>query len=420
MNRYIALNRQALSGIRYHWFFGLSFCELGMGEMHQEVERLKVDGPRLKAIVSQMNMMWSTMWLICAFFWLFNINQYRKNYCILQCYIALVCYEEGIKHMETQQGVNASSEQVFILTMLGLGSVLAIRELGLVSAADAQLTWLREQIEARYRALSTLHFFDDATTADGQETDRLLGGSTQLPSYSSTAMVITSTLSHGLNKVSVDVSCTFKVTNFMLPWLETLGFASPMIVGTDLTFGQVRTYYLKRLLQVHPDKGGLVAEFHAVQKAYADLNKELRCLYFNDEALMSAVSSSQEEDVAEDNMSSIDRVAARLEALQRAMDHYAKCVDEFSQGVNAFGAKIAATRIQAKDQHKHYNGILNGIKGQLDEIEAARVRQAAMDLTDKAVYKGQNVHGFYHTSVHQANQADGAPSSSLNSGCNVS
>ena len=152
---------------------------------------------------------------------------------------------------------------------------------------------------------------------------------------------------------------------------------------------------------------------------------ELRRIYSKDDALMSAVSSSYEDD-AEDNMSSVDRVAARLDALQRAMDQYAKGVDDYckrvtelSQGVKKFGDNIAATSIHVENQSQHFNETIDGIKRRLDEIEAQRARQVAVDSVNTAIPQGQNVYGFHYPSAHQTNQADEEPLSSLNLGCDM-
>lgn len=119
MNQYLALNEKALKRLSYHAIWGLQADVIGRKSLYQLAYDLH-QNPREMAKLIQTQTYISQYpgilgIFIRSFSWIFNWNQYRVNYHILQAYGSWIIYQEGINMLSKNQKRRSESDNGFLI-----------------------------------------------------------------------------------------------------------------------------------------------------------------------------------------------------------------------------------------------------------------------------------------------------------------
>uniref|UniRef100_UPI00105599A3 hypothetical protein n=1 Tax=Legionella yabuuchiae TaxID=376727 RepID=UPI00105599A3 len=121
---YLALNQQQLSRFSHHWFWGLRAdisCHYNLGNAAADLEKDVVLRQRCEEKIARII---QRTWIIRAFYWFFNISQYRTQYYQLQAYYADQLYKKGVIMLSETEQERIHAAGAFIVTTAA-GSLVA-------------------------------------------------------------------------------------------------------------------------------------------------------------------------------------------------------------------------------------------------------------------------------------------------------
>ncbi len=238
---YLALNRDNLSRLSYHFFWGLQVDELGATNLYQEASWYHYnprDRQQMFANVQNMAQrkgFWGA--LVRAFCWVLNWNNYRFDYYNTQAYVSWQIYEHGIGMLSTAQKDTAENE----------GGFFVAGSLDNVALIDNFLNKGSRGVQISVQQITTPLLWIEEHALSVLTDDRTL-------------------VTHDFATVKTH----FFVNEEMLDLLEVLEiYAEP---DNAVAYDDLKAAYKACCLKTHPDKPhGNAADFIQVKNAYDTL-----------------------------------------------------------------------------------------------------------------------------------------------------
>ena len=236
--------------------------------------------------------------LVRGMYWLFNLNQYRSNYYLLQGYYSWRLYEEGVSKLNGHPKTAAQNAGGFLLAK----DYAITKQLpeNLLTPLDqaGNGAWFYKKISIWF-----------------------------------TKSLLTLGLEKSIENNELDPTTHFIVTENMLPHLKILGFDSE--VNNHIALVELKEAKRKGLLAAHPDRnsGSTQPNIPTVQQVQEAFNDLLSLI--NDNSDPENIKTKRTEFMAR-----MEIVKENLHKVQQAYTNYEKNVEQFQEQVSEHGRKI--------------------------------------------------------------------------------
>ena len=326
---YTVLGQQQLSRFSYHWLWGLRVDKQMTQTLYDDAVYLQKNPTVKTQIIDQLNVVGQFIWIFSAFYWIFNINQYRVNYYKFYAYVSLSIYQDEMEKMSKHK----QEEMISGFLMLVAASALMATLLeSLNPGVFNRLTdWFNQRLEP--------FLFDDIKLYS-EEVDIESSNLLEEPhsSYGSMQMIFSDNNKDGnKHEKNTDLAKQPKiiVTHETIKPLELLGFS--LKAGDYISLVNLKKAYREKLLLTHPDKTGIDSkkECQDVMDAYKQVIMSIKKKGDSySEMEKAGYSSTFDELVKEELM--------KWKELRKQVDEYGEKVRVYGEKVRVYGEKVGA------------------------------------------------------------------------------
>ena len=337
----IGLNKDLLSRISHHWFWGLRKTPSAGAETLYDMVMDLQNNPEKKEHIEQLLKRVASYWSITqAIFWLFNIQGYRTSYYQFQSHASWQFYENRASMMSNEEKQQVEQTGGFVLNLLS-----KIQENHIRSNA----VWFYNGIQPYIPFLPEITQQNNPATGENDKTE-----------------------------LEVLPPEHFIITESMITALHKLGLDNP--VGDKLSFVDLKAAYRESLLRTHPDKTGQdsQATFIAVREAMQFIMDNAN------QSTAKQTASSNNDFLSEFKkaMAKMDEAIERERLVSRTIGEKAKLycakADDYCAGVSELGAGVSELSAGVSELSAAVKEHAAQVKKGFDRIDKAQALLAEM------------------------------------------